>query len=357
MLGIFGLTIIASLSGRDLLRGLMSGTLGLLIGSIGMCPQYGFTRYTFGQIGLLTGMPLVPALVGMFSISQILYIVVDKGAILDINSSLSKINRYKFSFRDLFYYPKIYLICGIVGVIVGIIPAAGASIAAFLGYDTAKRMSKTPEEFGKGCREGIAGPETANSGIKGGSLIPTMTLGIPGNAVTAVMMGAFMLHGMTPGHDLFSPARASITFPFIVGFFIANIMVLVLGLSASEQFAKVNRIPRHLLAPVILVLTVIGAFAIHNSYIEVYIMLAMGVLGYFLRRFDFDVGPLVLGFILGPIVERGFMRTLLINGGDINATLLSFVTRPICIVLLVLSILSIFGPLYAAHKAKKAKKA
>ena len=357
MMGVFGLTIIASLSGKDILKGLISGALGMLLGSVGMDPQYGFTRYTFGQMSLLTGMPLVPALVGLFSISQILTMVVDKTGTVNIDSSLSKVNRYKLSFRDLVMYPKTYALCGIIGTIVGIIPAAGGSIGAFMGYDAARRLSKTPEEFGKGCRDGVAGPEAANNAVTGGSLIPMLTLGIPGNAVSAIMMGAFMLHGMIPGHELFSAARAPVTYPFIMGFFLANITLLTCGVFASEQFAKVNRIPQHFLAPGILVLTVIGALAVNNSYPDVYIMMIMGVVGYFLRCMNYDVSPVVLGFILGPIVERGFMRTLIINRGSVGAAMLSFVTRPICIVLLVLSILSVVAPVYAALKAKKTAKA
>lgn len=352
MLGVFGLTIIASLSGKDILRGLIGGALGLLLGSIGMDPQYGFTRYTFGQMGLLTGLPLVPALIGLYSISQILSMIVDGSGTVNIDSSLDKIRRYKMSFRDLIKYPKTYFTCGILGTFIGMVPAAGGSIAAFLGYDMAKRISKKPDEFGKGNREGIAGPESANNGVTGGSLIPMMTLGIPGNAVSAVMMGALMLHGLIPGYDLFS-TKAAITYPFIIGLFIANIIMLVCGLFGAEQFAKVNRIPQHFLATIILILTVIGSFAVNNSYPDVFIMLIMGVIGYFLRRMGYDMSPIVLGLILGPIAEKGFMRTLIINKGNLGATMLSFVTRPICLLLLVISIISIIAPLYSNYKTKR----
>jgi len=356
MLGVFGLTMIASLAGKDMIKGLIGGLLGMLLGSVGMDPQYGFARYTFGQIALLTGIPLVPALVGLFSISQILNMIVNKAGTVSLDKSLGKINQYKFSLRDLFMHPKIYFICGIVGVFIGIIPAVGGSIVAFMGYDVAKRISKNPEEFGTGRREGVAGPETANSAQKGGTMIPMLTLGIPGNPLTAVLLGALMIHGLTPGHDLFT-VRAAVTYPFIVGMFIANFMVLMFGLFCAEQFAKVNRIPLHFLVMSILVLTVIGSFAVNNSYPDVFVMLIIGILGYFMRRMGYEMAPVVLGIILGPIVERGFMRTLIINGNNLTPTLLSFVTRPISLVLLVLSILCVVAPLYADYRANKAKEA
>jgi len=352
MLGVFGLTIIASLSGKDMLKGIIGGIFGLLLGSVGMDPQYGIARYTFGQMGLITGLPTVPTLIGLYSISQILSMVVEKAATADIGETLRSVNKYKVSVRDLFRNLKAYLACGALGTFIGMVPAAGGSIAAFMGYDLSKRLSKTPEEFGKGCRDGIAGPESANNGVVCGSMIPMMTLGIPGNAVSAIMMGALMLHGLTPGNDLFT-AKAHITYPYIIAYFVANLLMLLCGLIGAEHFAKVNRIPHQYLVSVILVLTVIGAFAVNNSYVNVFIMLAIGVIGYFLRCVGFDMSPIVLGFILGPIAEKGWMRTLIINGNDLGAAVSSYFTRPICIVLLAISILSIVAPMIARARNRK----
>ena len=354
LLAVFGLTIIASLSSKNILKGLIGGALGLMLGTIGMDPQYGFARFTFGQMSLITGFPTVPTLIGLYSISQLLGMVAKKNATVEVESALLGINKYRIRLKDLCYYPKTYLWCGIVGVVIGIIPAAGGSVAAFMGYNEAKRLSKTPELFGTGHREGISGPESANNGVIGGSLIPMMTLGIPGNAVSAVLMGALMLHGLTPGNDLFT-VKAHITYPFIFGILVGAFVMVIVGVLGAKQFAKVNRIPQNFLAAGILVLTVLGAFSCNNSYADVFIMLGCGVLGYFLKWMKIDLSAVVLGYILGPIAERGLVRTLLMCGGSVSGAITSFFTRPICLVLMVMSLASIAWPLYNRRKDRKAK--
>ena len=354
-LAIFGLTIIATLSKKNIIKCLIGGVVCLLLGCIGMDPQYGYARFTFGQMSLMTGFPTVPTIIGIYSISQLLSMVVDRDATVNMDSSLNMLNKYKLKLKDLCYYPITYLWCGIVGMIVGIIPAAGGSISSFMGYNEARRLSKTPELFGTGHREGVAGSESANNALIGGTLIPMMTLGIPGNAVSAVLMGALMLHGLTPGNDLFT-VKASITYPFIFGILISAMIMVIVGLSCAKYFAKVNKIPQNYLAAGILVLTVLGSFACENSYASVYIMLFCGVLGYFLKRMHIDLSAVVLGYILGPLAERGLIRTF-IRTGSVAAGLQSFVTRPICIALLAASLISCAYPLLTRHlDAKKARK-
>lgn len=349
-LAIFGLTIIASLSSKNILHGLIGGVVGLLLGCIGMDPQYGMARFTFGQMSLMTGFPTVPTLIGLYSISQLLSMVAKKNATMNMDNALSSMNKYRISLRDLIRKPLIYLVCGIEGVIIGIIPGAGGSVAAFMGYDQAKRMSKTPEEFGKGCRDGISGPESANNGVIGGALIPMMTLGIPGNAVTAVLMGALMLHGLTPGNDLFT-VKANITYPFIFGLLFSAVVMGVIGVLGAAQFAKVNRIPQNFLASGILVLTVLGAFSCSNSYADVYIMLVCGVLGYILKFLKIDLSAVVLGYILGPIAEKGWVRTFIMNGNSVPNALMSIVQRPICIILIIMSIIFLALPFINRKRA------
>lgn len=350
MLGIFGLTIIASLSSKNFLKGIIGGLFGLLIATFGMDPQYGFGRFTFGQMSLITGFPTVPTLIGLYSVSQLLTMIVQKNGTINMESEILKLNKYKVTIKDFFYYPLTYLYCGIVGVIIGIIPAAGGSIAAFMGYNEAKRISKHPELFGTGYREGVAGPESANNGVIGGSLVPMMTLGIPGNAVSAILMGALMLHGLTPGNDLFT-TKAHITYPFIFGILTSAIIMVIVGVGLAKQFAMVNRIPQNYLASGILVLTVLGAFSCNNTYSDVFIMILFGVVGYYLRRVKIDLSAVVLGFILGPIVEKGLIRTFMIN--SVRDGLLSFFTRPICIVLIMISIISVALPFITKAREKK----
>lgn len=353
LLGVFGLTIIASLCSKSLLKGAIGGVLGLLIACVGMDPVTGWPRYTFNSMGLLTGVPQVPALIGLYSISQVLSMVIAKQRYIVNDDVLNEMKTKKASLRDLIRYPRIYLESGIIGVIVGIIPGAGGNIASFLSYNEAKRLSKTPEEFGHGSREGVAASEAGNNGVTGGALIPMLTLGIPGNAVTAILLGGLMIQGLYPGNDLFTN-RANITYPFIIGFFLANLFMLLEGLFASTWFAKIVKVPSNFLAAGILVLTIVGAFAINNSMSDVYVMLVFGVIGFVLKQIDFDPTPIVLGMILGSITERGLMQSITLNHGMLPA-LQSMLTRPICLVLIAMSLVSLAVPLYQARKtAKKA---
>lgn len=353
LLGVFGLSIIASLASKSLTKGLLGGLLGLLIGSIGMDPQAGFPRYTFGVMNLMTGVPLVPALIGLYSISQVLSLVISRDKYIINKEALEKMKGKRISVKDFFRHPRIYLESGIIGIIVGIIPGAGGNIASFISYNEAKRLSKTPELFGHGSREGIAASEAGNNGVTGGALIPMLTLGIPGNAVTAILLGGLMIQGLLPGNDLFT-TRAAVTYPFIIGFFVANVFMLILGVFCAGQFAKVVRIPSNFLSTTILILTVVGAFAINNSIVDVYIMLAFGVLGYVLKVLNLDSTPIVLGMILGPIAEKGLLQTIILQKGLIPG-IASMFTRPICLVLMLMTVLSLLTPLFQARKNHKKK--
>ena len=350
LLGVFGLSIIASLASKSLLKGLLGGLIGLLIGAIGMDPQAGFPRYTFDVMNLMTGIPLVPALIGLYSISQVLTLVISRDKYIVNEEALKEMKGKRSSLKDLFRHPRIYFVSGIIGIIVGIIPGAGGNIASFISYNEAKRLSKTPELFGNGSREGIAASEAGNNGVTGGALIPMLTLGIPGNAVTAILLGGLMIQGLLPGNDLFT-ARAAITYPFIIGFFVANIFMLILGMFCAGQFAKVVRIPSNFLAATILILTVVGAFAINNSIVDVYIMLIFGLLGYLLKVLDFDSTPIVLGMILGPIAEKGLLQTIILQKGLVPG-IMSMFTRPVCLVLMALTVLSLLAPVFQARKKR-----
>lgn len=355
LLGVFGLTIIASLCSKSLLKGAIGGVFGLLIACIGMDPVTGWPRYTFGMMNLLTGVPQVPALIGLYSISQVLTMVTANQRYIVDESVMEQINNSKKpTLKDLFRYPRIYLESGIIGVIVGIIPGAGGNIASFLSYNEAKRLSKKPALFGHGSREGVAASEAGNNGVTGGALIPMLTLGIPGNAVTAILLGGLMIQGLYPGNDLFT-VRANITYPFIIGFFLANVFMLVEGLFASSWFSKIVKVPSNFLIVGILVLTSVGAFAINNSMGDVYVMLFFGIVGYILKQLEFDPTPIVLGMILGSITERGLMQSITLNHGLLPA-LQSMLTRPICLILIAMSLVSLVVPIYNAYKTGKKEK-
>ena len=354
MIAIFGLTIIASIASKNMLKGLISGLVGLLMSCVGMDSFVGHARYTFGVAYLQTGIQLIVALIGLFSIPQVLSLVSgDNVAIVD-KDMIRNLKPAKFTAKDICRYPGTYLRSSIIGTIVGIIPGAGGSIAAFLGYNEAKRASKTPELFGTGLREGVGASESANNAVSGGSLIPMLTLGIPGSTACAVMLGGMMVHGLLPGNDLFT-VQANVIYPVMSGMFFSNLAFMIIGITCAKYFAYIDRVPIYLLAPVIVVFCNVGAFAISNSMIDVYVMILFGVIGFFLTHFNFDVTPVVLGLILGTIAEGGLGRAIMISGG-IPGALTSLFTSPICVVLLVISVASIAAPLIREHRGKRAAK-
>lgn len=245
----------------------------------------------------------------------------------------------------------LYIKSAVIGAIIGIVPGAGGNIAGYVAYNEAKRASKTPGEFGKGCREGVAATETANNAVCGGSLIPMLTLGIPGNSVAAVLMGGLMIQGLTPGFSLFDKS-AHIVYPFLIGFLLAQFAFTIIGLLGAKQFAKVVKIPKGYLLAAIGVLCVVGSYAASNNIFDVYVMLACGVIGYFLKTAGFDISAIVLGLMLGSLAEAGFVQAFTLNKQVMSATLLSFVTKPISLLLLVLCVVSCFTPLLNAKKKK-----
>lgn len=349
-LSIFGLTIIAGVSAKSMLKGLISGALGLLISTIGMDPMMGIPRFTFGNSNLLQGLPFTASLIGLFSMSQVLLLaeskIQEKRAIKDVKGSkfLDK--------KDLKRIVPIALWNSIIGTVVGILPGAGGTIASFIGYNEAKRISKNKEEFGHGAIEGVAGPESANNAVTGGSLIPTLTLGIPGNSVTAILLGGLIIQGLKPGPDLFT-VHAETTYTFFAGFVIVNIFMLLIGMVATKYFAKVSKVSDGVLIPLIFTLSVVGSYAITNNFNDVWVMFVFGIIGYFASKFNLNSAAIVLAMILGPIGESGIRRSLILNKGNVFALFNSTIS----IVLILISILSLSTPLIVSTFNKiKAKK-
>ncbi len=347
----FGICIIASLSTKSMVKGLISGTFGLFLAVVGRDIMYGFPRFTFGIPSLTGGIPLVPALIGLFSIPQIFYLITNKSKFIVDWDALEKVKNSRPTLKDLFRYPIIYLRSALIGIIVGIIPGAGGNVASFIAYNQSKMYSKNREEYGYGCREGIASSEAANNAVTGGSLIPMLTLGIPGNAVTAVLLSALILHGLQPGISLFTE-HAEMTYTFFVGFLVANVFMLLIGVFGAKYFAKLALTPTNILAASILVLSIVGSYAIKGSMIDVYIMLAFGAIGFFLKMFKFDTTPAILGLILGNMAEEGLRQSLLFSHGLFGFFKTS-ITRPISLVLILLTLLSLFIPLIQMKTSKK----
>ncbi len=309
LLGLAGIVSMAE-SGRELVKALIAGLLGLILAVVGTDPVSGQLRYTMGFTDLYDGVAFMPALIGMFSISQMLELTgVD--SIVSDTSTLHRIKREPFP-KGL---KKVICMGSLTGTVVGVLPGEGATIAAFLSYNFARRMSKDRELFGNGSPEGIAAAEAGNNGCVGGSLIPTLTLGIPGNSVAAALMGGLLVHGLIPGPELFTKYGV-MTYAFIMSMFLANIVFLIVGLYMAPYFAKISLTPTGLLIPVVCLFSILGSYAMNNSVLDIFVALLCGITAVILHKAGFSLGALILGLILGPIAETGFSQALIMSHGE-----------------------------------------
>ncbi|MDE6735516.1 MAG: tripartite tricarboxylate transporter permease [Desulfovibrio sp.] len=343
---VFGLTIVASLSQGQLIKGLISACLGLFFATIGLDPVTGDMRNTFDMPDLFNGLALVPVLVGLFAMSQVLNTVED--VIRGVQLKSGAISKQGLTLRDLTSNAFNFLRSSVIGTAIGIIPATGVSAATFFAYSEARRHSKTPQLFGKGCLEGIAATESSNNAVCGGALIPLLTLGVPGDIVTAIMLGALMIQGLTPGPLLFIEHPVTV-YGIFAAFIIANVLMLVCGLAAVRGANKITAIPSGVLMPIVVTLCVIGGFAVNNSTFDLLIVAVFGVLGYLMLKCRFPLPPLLLAMILEPIAEANFRRALSISHNDYAI----FYTSPVVLVMLGLSALVLIKSFYDEYKAAK----
>lgn len=354
LIAVFGLTVIGGLSSGNMIKGFIMGLFGLFLGTIGMDQLTGQLRFTFGIDALSSGIPLVPALIGMFSISQVMVQAEDYKNIIQgkkIEGTDKELSgKFLPSFKELIGYIPNFIRSSIIGIVVGILPGAGGDIGAWLSYSEAKKASKNPEKFGKGSLEAICASEAANNAVTGGSVIPLITLGIPGSAVASVLLGGFLVHGMVPGTQMFTK-NAAITYTIIIGFIIANIVMGIVGILVGKHVVKVANIPVSILSPLIVVLSSIGAYAINGSIVDVYVMLAFGLIGYFMRKFDLPTAPAVLGLLLEPTAESGFLNAIIQAKGQ--PMLSYYFSRPACVVLIILITLTVLSPLFKIIFKKK----
>ena len=314
LLAVFGLTVIASLAGDSVIKGLFSGVMGLALGCVGLDAITGVPRMTLGVIQLEDGINFVPALIGLFSISQVMSLAWDvyhgkKGSVIEDQENLKKSRRLPPWKEMKTLFPTMGR-CSIVGTIVGIVPAAGAGVSSWICYSLGKRFSKHPEEFGHGALEGVASCETGNNAATGGALIPLITLGLPGSSVAAILLGGMMIHGLTPGASMFTE-HAPTTYAIMIGFLIANILMGVIGMFAAKYIARVSTVPMGLLGPVIVALATAGTFAIRNNMFDVYVMLVFGLIGFVLKKGGFAAPPMILGLVLSEICENNWRRAVI----------------------------------------------
>ncbi len=359
---IFGLTIIASLSAESLLKGIAGGFLGLMISMIGIAPVGGDVRFDLGVADFQGGVELISVLIGFFCIPEILRMAADpeldyeEVQVQEDGTKKVRENPLKLAWHNVMavrHWGNV-LRSSIIGGFVGILPGAGGNIANLVAYNETKRVASDPETFGKGNAQGIVATESSNNAVVEGAMVPLLALGVPGSPPAAIIYGALLLQGLTPGPELFT-SRGDITYAFLFSFFISNAMIVLYGIPAGKWVYKaVVNIPTRVLVPSILLLTIVGSYAIRNNEMDVIVMFICGILGYILRELEFNAGPIVLGLILGPIAEKGFVQGL-IMGNSVSADMpgLIFFTRPLSIILIVLSVLSACWPLIRMMMDKK----
>lgn len=336
---VFGLSTICGLSERSLVRGVIAGIIGLMLMTIGQDQIDGVARLTFGSTTMLQGIDIVVAMVGLFAIPQVINTLRDfhRGGAQAVDPQSVRVELP--SWRLLWRNFGLMVRTSALGTVVGIVPGAHGPVAAFLAYDHAKRFAKDPENFGKGDIRGVIAPECANHSVTGGAMIPMLSLGFPGDPATAIILGGLLIHGLQPGPLLFSE-HPDIVYTIYVEIVIGYIMVCLIQLYGVRLFVRTLMVPPHLLAVGILVMCVVGSYAIRNAMLDVYIMLIVGLIGYFLQRVHIPVTPIILGIVLGGTLEREFRTALLMSEGDLSV----FYTSPVAMVFFGLTIL-----IFAVH--------
>ncbi|MBM6975762.1 tripartite tricarboxylate transporter permease [Intestinimonas butyriciproducens] len=348
MVCVFGLTIIAGVSGKSLIRGLISACLGLLISCVGTDPMTSYDRFTFGIPRLYLGLDLAVCLIGLFALVEILAKAEKKLGELRLDTAKmhddGKITRQEF-WRMI----RPVLMSSIIGVLVGIIPGTGASEASWFSYNTAKNLSKHPEEFGHGSVEGVAAAESANNAVTGATLIPLLTLGIPGDGTVAIMLSALMINGLNPGLSLFT-TDGDIMYAIMLGLILVNLFMLLQGKLLTTLFAKVVSIPQEILTPIIVIFCFAGAYSVNENYFDVAVALVFGALAWVLRKLDLPPVPILLGLVLGRMTETNFRRALLISNGDPSI----FIQSIYCKIFLALIIIAVGAIVRGKLKEQKA---
>ncbi len=344
---ILGLTILSFLSQGSMAKSLLMAAVGVLLGLIGMDQITAQPRLTFGRLELLDGIGLVPIVMGLFGVAEILSNL-ERDLKREVISA--RIGGLWPSRADWAASKRPILRGTVLGFFLGILPGGGAVIASFASYAMEKKVSRTPERFGKGAIEGVAGPEAANNAAAGGAFIPLMTLGIPPNVVMALLLGAFIIHGLQPG-PLMMSQRPDVFWGIIASMYIGNAMLLVLNMPLIGMWVQVLKLPYRILFPLILMFCIVGVFASGNAVFDVFVMVVFGVLGYLMRKFGYEPAPLVLAFVLGPMLENNLRKSLILSQGDF----MIFIERPISAVCLALAAAMLIVPLLPGLARQRAR--
>ncbi|MCJ7830521.1 MAG: tripartite tricarboxylate transporter permease, partial [Desulfobacterales bacterium] len=347
-LTVFGLSMISSVGSKSVLKNLIGGCIGVFLATVGMDEITGYSRYDFGITELMDGVNFIPVMIGLFAAAQV-FRQAEQG-IKQIKLD-KKITGLLPTWQDIKDVKGVLLRSSIIGTFIGILPAEGGTVASFIGYNEAKRFSKHPEKFGTGVLEGVAGPECANNAATGGAMVPTLALGIPGSGTTAVILGALLIHGLRPGPLLFVQ-HADVVYAIFAGMLLANLLFLGIGLGGAKLFSHIVRVPNYILNPIILTLCVVGSYALSNNMADVWIMLICGVVGYKMREYGFAAAPIVLGLVLGELIEIALRRSLIVF--DNNP--LVFLTRPYSLFFIILTVLGLLSPWIRSVFERRAQK-
>jgi len=342
---ILGLVIVTFLTQGSMLKSLLMAAAGIVLGLIGLDSISAQPRLTFDRIELYDGIGLIPVVMGLFGVAEVLTNI-EQGVKRTITDT--KIRNLLPNKEDWQRSAGPIGRGTVLGFFLGIIPGGGAVIAAFASYALEKRISKTPERFGKGAIEGVAGPEAANNSAAGGAFIPLLTLGIPPNVVMALLLGAFVIHNITPG-PLLMVQRPDLFWGVITSMYIGNVMLLVLNLPLIGMWVQLLRLPYNILFPMILLFTVVGVFASSNNVFDLYVMIAFGIFGYLTRKLGYEAAPLVLAFVLGSIMENKLRTALIISAGDLT----TFFTKPISAICLSIAAIMLLMPLIPFLRRKR----
>jgi len=363
MVALFGLSMMVAVSGKSVAKGIMVGFIGLGLAMVGMDPMHGVKRYTFGQFLLLDGFSFVPIMIGLFGIGGALKQLLDS-PLPDRSVKYEQRKKMSFSdfakedpsapkrmtFKEVWATKWAFLLTGGLSVLVGAIPGTGGDIAAIVSWTQTKNFSKEKDQYGEGSKEGLAVTCVANNACIGGAMTTMLTLGIPGDSVTAILIGALMMYNYTPGPLLFKEKPDMVLIIFLL-MFICNIMILFMGNLSSRLFAKFTSLPRSWISTTIVLFSLVGSYAIQNSTFDVFVCFVAGLFGFLMAQADFPTGPVVLALILGRMVEANFIRSMMLPPGTFS----TFFVRPISLVLIILIVLSLFGQKLFSGLGKKLK--
>ncbi len=341
---LLGFTFIVYLAQRSMNKAVLMALTGITLSLIGLDPITSQQRLTFGNINLFEGLGVAPVAIGLFGLAEVLGNLEKTASAKILNVKIKNM----FPDKSQWLQAKWAIVRGtVIGFFLGILPGGGPVLSTFISYGVEKRVSKHPEQFGQGAIEGVAAPESANNAAASTSFIPLMTLGIPPNVVLAVLFGAFLIHGITPG-PMMMTQHPEIFWGVLASMYLGNVILLILNLPLIPLWVQILRIPDKILYPLIILFCLVGAYSINNSVFDIGVMVLFGIIGYLLKKFDFEAAPLILGFVLGPMFEVNLRRSLLMSQGSFGI----FVERPIAIVALIICVILITLPIYQAIRNK-----